>query len=175
MLTRAQISVWRAMTMAVLLASVYGSAAAADVPKHEAPIPAATLALVRAKDTTPTAPVLIRTYKKEAELEVWKKARNGRFVLLKTFPICRWSGQLGPKRKMGDRQTPEGFYAVTPAQMNPNSAYYLSFNIGYPNAYDRAHGGSGAHLMVHGTLHLLGCPSVAELDASYIDRADKSE
>src|SRR6185295_8846425 len=89
MLTRAQISVWRAMTMAVLLASVYGSAAAADVAKHEAPIPAATLALMRAKDTTPPAPVLIRTYKKEAELEVWKKARNGRFVLLKTFPICR--------------------------------------------------------------------------------------
>src|SRR4051812_35746489 len=162
MLTRAQISVWRVMTMAVLLVSVYGSAAAADVAKHEAPIPAATLALMRAKDTTPTAPVLIRTYKKEAELEVWKKARNGRFVLLKTFPICRWSGQLGPKRKMGDRQTPEGFYAITPAQMNPNSAYYLSFNIGYPNAYDRAHGGSGAHLMVHGTCSSAGCYAMTD-------------
>src|SRR4051794_33294571 len=148
MLTRAQISVWRAMTMAVLLASVYGSAAAADAAKHEAPIPAATLALMRAKDTTPTAPVLIRTYKKEAELEVWKKARNGRFVLLKTFPICRWSGQLGPKRKMGDRQTPEGFYTILPKQMNPSSAYYLSFNIGYPNAYDRAHGGARPPPMV---------------------------
>src|SRR3954471_4334719 len=162
MLTRAQISFWRAMTMAVLLVSVYGSAAAADVAKHEAPIPAATLALMRAKDTTPTAPVLIRTYKKEAELEVWKKARDGRFVLLKTFPICRWSGQLGPKRKQGDRQTPEGFYAVTPAQMNANSAYYLSFNIGYPNAYDRAHGGSGAHLMVHGTCSSAGCYAMTD-------------
>ena len=135
---------------------------AGDLPKHEAPIPAATLALIRAKDTTPAAPILIRTYKKEAELEVWKKARNGRFVLLKTFPICRWSGQLGPKRTQGDRQTPEGFYTVTPEQMNPNSAYYLSFNIGYPNAYDRAHGGSGAYLMVHGTCSSAGCYAMTD-------------
>src|SRR3954468_17356414 len=167
MLTRAH-SVWRAMTMAVLLASVYGSAAAADVAKHEAPIPAATLALMRAKDTTPTAPVLIRTYKKEAELEVWKKARNGRFVLLKTFPICRWSGQLGPKRRQGDRQTPEGFCAVTPGQMNPNSSYYLSFDIGYPNAYDRAQGGTGAHLMVHGTCSSAGCYAMTDAQIAEI-------
>jgi murein L,D-transpeptidase YafK len=156
MISRSQIAVWCAAATAVLLASLGGRAAAGDVPKHETPIPAATLALMRAKDTTSTAPILIRTYKKEAELEVWKKARTGHFVLLKTFPICRWSGQLGPKRKQGDRQTPEGFYAVTPTQMNPNSAYYLSFNIGYPNVYDRAHGGSGAYLMVHGTCSSAG-------------------
>jgi murein L,D-transpeptidase YafK len=144
------------------LASSGERVSAGDLPKHEAPIPAATLALIRAKDTTPAAPILIRTYKKEAELEVWKKARNGRFVLLKTFPICRWSGQLGPKRTQGDRQTPEGFYTITPKQMNPNSAYYLSFNIGYPNAYDRAHGGSGAYLMVHGTCSSAGCYAMTD-------------
>jgi len=151
-----------------MLAGPGVSAAPGDLPKHEAPIPTATLALMRAKDTTPAAPILIRTYKKEAELEVWKKARNGRFVLLKTFPICRWSGQLGPKRKQGDRQTPEGFYAVTPTQMNPNSAYYLSFNIGYPNAYDRAHGGSGAYLMVHGTCSSAGCYAMTDKQISEI-------
>ena len=85
-------------------------------------------------------PILIRSYKKEAEMEVWKRSANGRYALLKTYPICRWSGQLGPKVREGDRQAPEGFYTVTPAQMNPNSAYYLSFDTGFPNAYDRSLG-----------------------------------
>jgi len=131
--------------------------AATGGPKHLAPIPAATLALMAAKNTGPASPILIRAFKKESELEVWKKARNGRFVLLKTFPICRWSGQLGPKRKEGDRQTPEGFYAVTPALMNPNSAHYLSFDTGFPNAFDRAQGSTGSYLMVHGTCSSRGC------------------
>ena len=131
--------------------------AAGGAPKHLAPIPAPTVALMAARDTTASAPILMRAYKKEGELEVWKKARNGRFVLLKTFPICRWSGQLGPKRTIGDRQTPEGFYSVGPRQMNPNSSYHLSFDIGFPNAYDRAHGGTGAYLMVHGNCSSAGC------------------
>ncbi|HEX2554406.1 MAG TPA: hypothetical protein VHL98_11955, partial [Microvirga sp.] len=125
--------------------------AAAPVKKHEAPIPTATLALMKQAGTTPAAPLLIRIYKKEAELEVWKRAAAGRFVRLKTFPICRWSGQLGPKRREGDRQAPEGFYAITPGLMNPHSAHYLSFDTGFPNAYDRAHGATGSALMVHGT------------------------
>src|SRR4051794_17794420 len=145
---RSQLPVWRAAVIAVLLTSAGARAAPDGAPKHEAPVPAATLALMRAKDTSAAAPILIRAYKKEAEMEVWKKARSGRFVLLKTFPICRWSGQLGPKRKQGDRQTPEGFYTILPKQMNPSSAYYLSFNIGYPNAYDRAHGGARPPPMV---------------------------
>jgi len=163
MIARSQVISWVAAVVLPMLAGPGVSAApGGDLPKHEAPIPTATLALMRAKDTTPAAPILIRIYKKEAELEVWKKARSGRFVLLKTFPICRWSGQLGPKRKQGDRQTPEGFYTIMPKQMNPNSAYYLSFNIGYPNAYDRAHGGSGAHLMVHGTCSSAGCYAMTD-------------
>jgi murein L,D-transpeptidase YafK len=165
---RSQLPVWRAAVIAVLLTSAGGRAAPDGAPKHEAPIPAATLALMRAKDTSAAAPILIRAYKKEAEMEVWKKARSGRFVLLKTFPICRWSGQLGPKRKQGDRQTPEGFYTIAPGQMNPNSAYYLSFDIGYPNAYDRAHGGSGAHLMVHGTCSSAGCYAMTDAQIAEI-------
>ena len=65
------------------------------------------------------SPILIRLFKEEAELEVWKKNRDGEFALLKTYPICRWSGDLGPKKKEGDRQAPEGFYTITPGQMNP--------------------------------------------------------
>ncbi|MBV9066263.1 MAG: murein L,D-transpeptidase, partial [Methylobacteriaceae bacterium] len=115
-----------------------------------------------AKNTSPSAPVLIRTYKKEAELEVWKLARDGRYVHIKTFPICRWSGQLGPKQTQGDRQAPEGFYPIARRQMNPNSHYYLSFDTGFPNAYDKAHGASGAYLMVHGTCSSAGCYAMTD-------------
>ncbi len=132
-------------------------AAPAMAGKAEAPVPSATLTLMAQKNMAPNAPILVRSYKKESVLEVWKQTREGRYALLKSFPICRWSGQLGPKRRQGDRQTPEGFYSVTPRQMNPNSAYYLSFDTGFPNAYDRAHGASGSALMVHGICSSAGC------------------
>ncbi|MGU3537436.1 L,D-transpeptidase family protein [Methylobacterium sp. A54F] len=140
------------------LALCLGSAPArAQNAKAEAPIPAATLALMAQKGTDAAAPVLFRAFKKESEIEVWKRGPAGRFVLVKSFPICRWSGQLGPKRQTGDRQTPEGFYTVPKRQMNPNSRYYLSFDVGYPNAYDRAHGGTGSAVMVHGVCSSMGC------------------
>jgi murein L,D-transpeptidase YafK len=131
-------------------------------PRAYQPIPAQTVALMSDKGTTKQAPMLIRTYKKEAEFEIWKQRSDGRYALLKTYPMCRWSGQLGPKVREGDRQVPEGFYAITPGQMNPNSAYYLSFNVGYPNAYDRAHGASGGAIMVHGACSSAGCFSMTD-------------
>jgi murein L,D-transpeptidase YafK len=76
--------------------------------------------------------------------------------------MCRWSGQLGPKSREGDRQVPEGFYTITPAQMNPKSAYYLSFNVGYPNTYDRALGRNGGAIMVHGACSSAGCFSMTD-------------
>jgi murein L,D-transpeptidase YafK len=151
-----------AAALAFAIAQGEVRAAAEGHAKDAAPIPAATLALMTARDTTAASPILIRTFKKEAELEIWKQARNGRFVLLKTFPICRWSGQLGPKQRQGDRQTPEGFYSIAPKQMNPNSAYYLSFDTGFPNAYDRAHGATGSYLMVHGTCSSAGCYAMTD-------------
>ena len=153
----------RVVALCAAAALAGGAALAADgVAKELAPIPGATLALMKARAMTPAAPILIRTYKKEAELEVWKKGKDGRFALLKSFPICRWSGQLGPKLRQGDRQAPEGFYAVTPNQMNPNSAYHLSFDLGFPNAYDRAHGATGAFLMVHGICSSAGCYAMTD-------------
>ncbi len=130
--------------------------------RHNIPIPAATYALMAEKGMSKDQPVLIRSYKKESELEVWKRKADGRYALLKTFPMCRWSGQLGPKKREGDRMAPEGFYAIGPAQMNPNSAYYVSFNMGYPNAYDRSLGRTGAHLMVHGACSSAGCYSMTD-------------
>ena len=155
-----------ALAAAVLMSQAVQ--AAPGYPKHEAPIPPATVALMKGKNTSPAAPILIRIYKKEAELEVWKRSVSGRYVRLKTFPICRWSGQLGPKRKEGDRQTPEGFYAVTASQMNPKSKHYLSFDTGFPNAYDRAHGGTGSALMVHGTCSSAGCYAMTDAAMSEI-------
>jgi murein L,D-transpeptidase YafK len=125
--------------------------------RHLSAIPPATLALMTQRQMSKSDPIVIRSYKKESEMEVWKRGADGRFVLLKTYPICRWSGQLGPKVREGDRQAPEGFYTITPAQMNPNSSYYLSFDTGYPNAFDRAHGRSGSFLMVHGSCSSRGC------------------
>ena len=122
-----------------------------------APVPQATLALMSEKNTDRNAPILIRAYKKEAEIEVWKRDRKGDYVLLKSYPVCRWSGQLGPKRKEGDRQVPEGFYSVTAGQMNPNSSYWLAFNVGYPNPMERAMGRSGGDIMVHGICSSRGC------------------
>ena len=122
-----------------------------------APIPSDTLALMTEKGATRSSPVLIRAYKKESEIEVWKQASNGKYEHIKTYPICRWSGQLGPKKREGDRQVPEGFYTVTTAQMNPNSAYWLSFNVGYPNPMERAMGRNGGDIMVHGTCSSRGC------------------
>ena len=130
--------------------------------RSEHAISGATLALMDKIDTTPASPVLIRTYKKEAELEIWKMKSDGRYALLKTYPICRWSGQLGPKKVEGDMQVPEGFYTIAPGQMNPNSHYYLAFNVGYPNAYDRAYGRTGGSVMVHGVCSSAGCFSMTD-------------
>jgi murein L,D-transpeptidase YafK len=120
------------------------------------------LAEMHDKGMAPNSPILIRAFKKEAEVEVWKMRTDGHYALFKSYPICRWSGQLGPKKREGDRQVPEGFYTIAPAQMNPHSAYYLSFNVGYPNAYDQVHGYSGGDIMVHGTCSSAGCFSMTD-------------
>jgi len=108
------------------------------------------------------SPVLIRIFKEESELELWKVDKSGRFALLRTYPICRWSGDLGPKIQEGDRQAPEGFYTITPDLMNPNSHYHLAINTGFPNAFDRANGRSGASLMIHGDCASVGCYAMTD-------------
>lgn len=102
------------------------------------------------------APVLIRIFKSEFELELWMQ-RDGVFRRFATYPICRWSGDLGPKLQEGDSQAPEGFYTVDSSALNPNSRWYRSFNLGYPNAFDRAHGRTGSLIMVHGGCASIGC------------------
>jgi murein L,D-transpeptidase YafK len=108
------------------------------------------------------APILIRIDKEESTLEVWKQDRSGKFALLDSYPICKYSGNLGPKLMQGDRQAPEGFYDITPDQMNPNSSEYLAFNTGFPNAFDRSLGRTGSFLMVHGGCRSVGCYAMTD-------------
>jgi murein L,D-transpeptidase YafK len=121
-----------------------------------------TLKQMETLDMDRAAPILIRIYKEESTLEVWKQDRGGKFVLLNSYPICKYSGNLGPKLMQGDRQAPEGFYDITPDQMNPSSNEYLAFNTGFPNAFDRSLGRTGSFLMVHGGCRSVGCYAMTD-------------
>jgi murein L,D-transpeptidase YafK len=101
-------------------------------------------------------PVFIRVFKSEMTLELWMK-RGDRFALFASYPICYWSGRLGPKLQTGDRQAPEGFYTVSKGQLNPNSRWHRAFDLGFPNLFDRTQGRNGAFLMVHGGCSSIGC------------------
>jgi murein L,D-transpeptidase YafK len=155
-----------AAPIALALAVVLGGCETDDLAQVGAralkPLPAALAAEIDKRNMPRESPVLVRIFKEEAELEVWKQDAEGKFALLKTYPICRWSGELGPKIKEGDRQAPEGFYTITPGQMNPNSNYYLAFNLGFPNVYDKANDRTGAFLMVHGDCSSAGCYAMTD-------------
>jgi murein L,D-transpeptidase YafK len=118
--------------------------------------------LLQQKNMVKHSPVLVRIFKEESELEVWKRDTTGHFQLVKMYPICRWSGDLGPKLHEGDRQAPEGFYTVTPELMNPNSAFHLAINTGFPNAFDKANDRDGSFLMIHGDCWSTGCYAMTD-------------
>jgi len=150
-----------AVAAAVALAGCDGNSIAPS-GRALAPLSDKMVATLAEKNMDKESPILVRLFKEESEFEVWKKNRDGEFALLKTYPICRWSGDLGPKKREGDRQAPEGFYTISPGQMNPQSNYYLAFNTGYPNAYDRAWGYTGSELMVHGDCSSRGCYAMTD-------------
>ena len=133
-----------------------------DDPKELRPLSASLKRKMAALDMRPSDPVMMRIFKEEGVLEVWKQSADGPYRLLKSYEICNWSGTLGPKHYEGDRQSPEGFYSVGPANMNPDSRYHLAFNIGFPNRFDRAHGRTGSHLMVHGACASVGCYAMTD-------------
>lgn len=108
------------------------------------------------KDLTLGSPVMIRIFKAEAEVEVWMQ-KDGRFERFATYPICYWSGTLGPKLKEGDRQSPEGFYSIGTDQVHRKGRWKHAFDIGYPNAIDRASGRTGSAILMHGGCQSIGC------------------
>jgi murein L,D-transpeptidase YafK len=106
--------------------------------------------------------IFIRIVKESNELELWIK-KGDAFERFKTYEICTYgSGVLGPKLKRGDGQAPEGFYSVPPSSLNPLSSFHLSFNLGYPNEYDRAHKRTGSALLVHGKCVSIGCYAMTD-------------
>ena len=121
-----------------------------------------TVKQMEALDMDRASPILIRIYKEERTLEMWKQDQSGKFALLNSYPICKFSGTLGPKLMQGDYQAPEGFYDITPHQLNPNSSEYLAFDTGFPNAFDRSLGRTGSFLMVHGGCRSVGCYAMTD-------------
>jgi murein L,D-transpeptidase YafK len=119
-------------------------------------------AALREKDLSLGSPMYVRVFKLEKQLEVWIRRGGDYYEHFKTYPICAYSGGLGPKLKDGDHQSPEGFYQVRPAQMNPLSRFHLSIDLGYPNAYDRANKRTGSGLMVHGNCVSVGCYAMTD-------------
>ncbi len=122
-----------------------------------------------ARQLKPGMPVFIRIFKQSSELELWLKGQKG-WELYRTIEICNWSGNLGPKLKEGDRQSPEGFYTVTKGRLNPNSRHHLSFNLGFPNRFDRSLGRTGSFLMVHGGCSSIGCYAVRDHQVEVVYR-----
>jgi murein L,D-transpeptidase YafK len=118
-------------------------------------------------------PVFIRIFKEESALEVWMRD-GAEWRLFQIYPICRWSGRLGPKLREGDRQAPEGFYEVGFDQLNPYSRHHLAMNIGFPNRFDRAHGRTGSFLMIHGGCASIGCYAMTDAAVDDIYRLVES-
>jgi murein L,D-transpeptidase YafK len=109
-----------------------------------------------AKRLSAGSQVMIRIFKKESELELWLQ-KNGRFELFQIYPICMWSGKLGPKRREGDLQAPEGFYRVDVNQLRLRGKNSRTFYIDYPNPFDKSLGRTGSAIMVHGHCQSTGC------------------
>ena len=126
------------------------------------PLSKDAMMLLGKKGMKTESPIFVRIFKEESELEIWKLRDDGRYHHFKTYPICTWSGDLGPKIVQGDKQAPEGFYQIYKSQMNPNSQFHLAFNIGYPNSYDKSHGRTGSALMVHGKCKSAGCYAMTD-------------
>lgn len=151
-----------AIALVASLSACVANMALEDLSSGMPQISSKMLAEMSKKSMKAEAPVMVRIFKQESELEVWKIDGTGRYALLKTYPMCRWSGKLGPKTMDGDRQAPEGFYHVTAGMLNPKSQYYVSFNLGYPNRLESALGYTGDALMVHGACSSSGCYALTD-------------
>jgi murein L,D-transpeptidase YafK len=121
--------------------------------------------------------VMVRIFKAESLLELWMK-KGDRFIHFASYPICYWSGTLGPKVTEGDQQSPEGVYTVSQRQLHLIGRWPRSLNLGFPNSFDRSHARTGSYLLVHGGCSSVGCYSmtnpVIEEIFSIVERSLKS-
>jgi len=166
-------SILRHLLSAVFIACVALGLAACNeftTPDEKANQPLSSELVQKIKDIDSTlgAPMMMRIIKQESIMEVWKQTNSGKYALLTTFKICAYSGGFGPKVIEGDRQAPEGYYDITPSLMNKNSSYYLAFNTGFPNKFDKSYGRTGANLMVHGDCSSSGCYAMTDKEIAQI-------
>ncbi len=122
-----------------------------------------TTDLQKKKITVDSLNILINIYKAEKQLELWvKNKKDTSYQLLKSYAICSMSGGLGPKRKQGDYQVPEGFYHIS--VFNPSSSYYLSMGINYPNSADKilCSDNTGGDIFIHGDCCSIGCVAITD-------------
>lgn len=147
----------RALDAIAICGALLSATPAIANPAALKPTPQDVQTLLKTRAIEQSAPIYIRVFKEESELEVWKARSDGRYVAIKTYPICTWSGTLGPKKSLGDQMAPEGFYGFTADGLKPDSKYHLAFNVGYPNALDSALGRTGNFIMVHGQCVSIGC------------------
>lgn len=131
-------------------------AARGALPLPGTPKVAETVARLRKLDLTEGAPVLLRIFKEDSELELWM-LKGEQYVHFATYPICHWSGTLGPKLAEGDKQAPEGFYTITRRQIHRSGRWPRSLNLGFPNAFDRSHLRTGSYILIHGGCSSVGC------------------
>ena len=131
-------------------------AAAGQLPLPGTPAIGQRKARLESRSMKAGLPVLIRIFKEESELELWMM-KNGRFELFATYPVCHWSGTLGPKLSEGDKQAPEGFYTVNRRSLHRSGRWPRSLNLGFPNAYDRSLSRTGSYILVHGGCSSVGC------------------
>jgi murein L,D-transpeptidase YafK len=106
-------------------------------------------------------PIYIRVFKEPGTLEIWVKSGK-QYKLFKQYLVCTYSGGLGTKTRDHDGKCPEGFYSITPSQLNPVSNYHLAINVGYPNIYDQQHGYTGNAIMIHGDCRSIGCYAMTD-------------
>jgi len=152
----------KAIIALAMVGAVLGCTTGLDGDRGNIPLAPSAVAELARMDSSPGAPMMVRIYKRESELEVWKKTAGGSYEVFKTYAICAWSGDLGPKYSEGDRQTPEGFYTVTPGLLNPRSQYHLAINLGFPNQFDRSLGRTGSNIMIHGDCSSRGCYAMTD-------------
>ena len=107
------------------------------------------------------APVFLRVFKVENVVEVWLKQGDA-YALFESYPICKWSGSMGPKLREGDGQAPEGFYEIRRPQLKRDSQFYRALNMGFPNAHDAALNRTGGLLMLHGGCRSVGCYAMTD-------------
>ena len=172
-----------ALVLFMLSGSVFAQGPSASFVDFQRALPRPGDALKKKGDTLqkqfeakglvwPAKYVYIRSFKYDGQLEVWvKNERKEQFQLFKTYKVCALAGTLGPKRMQGDYQVPEGFYYVN--EFNPNSNYYLSLGLNYPNQSDKVLSDSlkpGGDIYIHGSCVTVGCIPVTDqqIDEIYI-------